>query len=451
MEPWREIVVTDAEYRELLSQRLIYTGAEPPPLPPAFSMAQYDELNARAMSVRKPRGPRFGQLGDSIVAMGDGLSTQYFRMTVGHLVAAKANDRLHLVRNAGVAGNTLQQMIDRFAADVLPYDVHVLWIHGGVNDEIQGVSFADYQSRIRTLVKLCVDNEIVPIFSTITPVDAASAGSVARYKQWNTWLKAYCARNGIRCADTWAAATAGVRNGQSWPDGTYTTDGQHPKTRGMVVMARAILAVIQDLPQAPPSYALRPDAGGLGPANNHMLTNASGKVTTGWTWTTGGSPTSPAYAIVDMAGVPGKAQQITINETGSKSVTMKSADVVPNPADFSPGDRIRFSARASIVLTNLAAGQSIRLGMAPLQFRYSDGSRDCVEEITVGEAGVATDYGTFFDDITLSCEFTARDGDAAWLVSFTVDTGAGAGATGGAGVVRIAAPQITNLTRSGLA
>lgn len=45
LEPWREIVVSDAEYLYLLRQGLIYTG-ETPPARPAFNDEQYEELAA---------------------------------------------------------------------------------------------------------------------------------------------------------------------------------------------------------------------------------------------------------------------------------------------------------------------------------------------------------------------------------------------------------------------
>lgn len=68
IEPWRTVVVSDAEYAYLARLGLIYEGEAPPPAPPAFSPEQYAELS-------RPDGPLvtllMSGIGERIVAAGD--------------------------------------------------------------------------------------------------------------------------------------------------------------------------------------------------------------------------------------------------------------------------------------------------------------------------------------------------------------------------------------------
>ena len=54
--------------------------------------------------------------------------------------------------NKGIGGNTLQDLITRFDADVAPHSPEYIWIMSGTNDYWQGVSTAQFKANLNTLI-----------------------------------------------------------------------------------------------------------------------------------------------------------------------------------------------------------------------------------------------------------------------------------------------------------
>ena len=76
------------------------------------------------------------------------------------------------IKNLGLSGNTTEMMLKRFKTDVLPFHPKILVIMGGVNDfrgETFGWSIVQNLAAIRDL---CYSYSIVPVFATVTPINA---------------------------------------------------------------------------------------------------------------------------------------------------------------------------------------------------------------------------------------------------------------------------------------
>jgi lysophospholipase L1-like esterase len=168
------------------------------PLTPAQIAA--DIAVANMYSPAAILGGRWVALGDSITKGSDG---DRARGLSWPMFAAMATDeRLHLVRNAGVTGNTSAQMLARFDTDVTTFAPNMVTIAAGVNDINATVSLATYQANIAALVEKIREIHATPVLVTITPGSASYAPTIAA---WNNWLRAYASTHGIRIVDFYDA------------------------------------------------------------------------------------------------------------------------------------------------------------------------------------------------------------------------------------------------------
>ena len=75
------------------------------------------------------------------------------------------------IKNIGRSGDTTAQMIERFENDVLPFQPKILIIMGGVNDIRIGLTADEVIKNLKILRDKCLENDIVPILCTITPMN----------------------------------------------------------------------------------------------------------------------------------------------------------------------------------------------------------------------------------------------------------------------------------------
>lgn len=75
------------------------------------------------------------------------------------------------VKNIARSGDTTAMMIERFDADVLPFKPEVLIIFGGINDIREGFTAKQVIKNLKILQKKCEENNITPIFATLTPMN----------------------------------------------------------------------------------------------------------------------------------------------------------------------------------------------------------------------------------------------------------------------------------------
>ena len=87
----------------------------------------------------------------------------------------KLKGRLRLVRNAGISGNTTDQMLSRMNADVKPYPARFLFLEGGINDYAAGKTNAQIAANMETLVQRAINMGYIVALFTVGPTASANA------------------------------------------------------------------------------------------------------------------------------------------------------------------------------------------------------------------------------------------------------------------------------------
>jgi lysophospholipase L1-like esterase len=193
-------------------------------------LCHYDAANARLAAATPHRVIFFG---DSI--------TELWGMNAPDLFRDDNIDR-------GVSGQTTEQMLGRFRADVI--DLHPATVHimAGSND-IAGntgpTTLAWIEANIQTMVDLAEAHHIIVILAAILPAARFSwrpelkpADTIIAY---NRWLKDFAARKGLPFVDYHAVLDdghGGIRAGLS-------DDGVHPNTAGYAILTPVARAAIQ--------------------------------------------------------------------------------------------------------------------------------------------------------------------------------------------------------------
>jgi lysophospholipase L1-like esterase len=154
--------------------------------------------------------------------------------------------------NRGIGGQTTPQMLVRFRQDVIDLHPQVVVILAGTND-IAGntgpMLNEDIQANLSSMEELARTHGIRVVFSSILPVhnytpqgkEFSSQRPSERILELNTWLKDYCAKNGVVYLDYFSAMVD--EKGMLHRD--LAEDGLHPNDAGykiMVPLAEAAIA-----------------------------------------------------------------------------------------------------------------------------------------------------------------------------------------------------------------
>ncbi|MEJ7796476.1 MAG: GDSL-type esterase/lipase family protein [Nocardioides sp.] len=139
-----------------------------------------------------------------------------------------------LESNAGVFGDTLDQMWNRFEIEVLEPDPDAVVIMGGTNDVLQGVATEESLAAVRQMVEAARAAGIEVWLVAPPPIDDGYARSIAPLVDAEREL---AAELGVPFADP-ADALAGPAGG--WSPG-LSFDGVHPNLDGARALADAVL------------------------------------------------------------------------------------------------------------------------------------------------------------------------------------------------------------------
>ncbi|MGO9087260.1 MAG: SGNH/GDSL hydrolase family protein [Terriglobales bacterium] len=146
--------------------------------------------------------------------------------------------------NRGIGGQTTPQMLVRFRQDVIDLHPKVVVVLAGTND-IAGntgpMRNEDIEADYASIAELAAAHHIRAVFSSVLPVhnytekskDFFAQRSPARILELNTWLKDYCARNGITYLDYFSALV----DDKGLLKKELADDGLHPNDAGYKIMA----------------------------------------------------------------------------------------------------------------------------------------------------------------------------------------------------------------------
>ncbi len=161
--------------------------------------------------------------------------------------------------NRGISGQTTPQMLVRFRQDVIDLHPAVLVVLAGTNDLAGNTgpeTLTEIEEDYATMAELCRAQGIRLVFSSVMPVNNFAHADMTVHRQpadilaLNTWLKSYCAANGLVYLDYYTPMAG--------PDGMLrrelSGDGLHPNAAGYAVMTPlAQAAVTRALAGPPPS------------------------------------------------------------------------------------------------------------------------------------------------------------------------------------------------------
>ena len=148
----------------------------------------------------------------------------------------------------GIDGQTTQQMLVRFRADVIDLKPLVVHIMAGTND-IAGnngpESDADIEAAIESMVELALVNHIKVVLASVPPSVNfewhPGLNPVAQITRLNAWIRSYSNRAGITYVDYWPVLAA--ENGAM--KSNLSMDGVHPNGQGYRAMQPLAQAAIQ--------------------------------------------------------------------------------------------------------------------------------------------------------------------------------------------------------------
>ena len=161
--------------------------------------------------------------------------------------------------NRGIDGQTTPQMLVRFRQDVINLHPAVLIVLAGTND-VAGVTGAtrneDIEANYASIAELGRQHHIRVVFASLLPAnnyteDAKESFALRpreRILALNTWLKDYCAKNGLVYLDYFSAMV----DSKGMLRRELSDEGLHPNASGYKLMAPlAEKAIAQALARKP--------------------------------------------------------------------------------------------------------------------------------------------------------------------------------------------------------
>lgn len=157
-------------------------------------------------------------------------------------------NRMRVLYNAGVGGNTLAQMLARLQADVIARAPAWCSVMGGIND-IAGLSADQITAQLSEIYRQLRANGIRIIAHTILPLGSGHASySVGNYQKIltvNQWIRQQCQKSrSMWLCDSYRAIVDPFSATGQPKAGHLASDNIHPSARGARAIADAFYAAV---------------------------------------------------------------------------------------------------------------------------------------------------------------------------------------------------------------
>lgn len=282
---------------------------------PAALIPKLDKTEAAATYAR-PGGNTIVLAGDSRIAQeltGTPADATYSNTHAGAFNYAniEMRQRFHILNNAGINGNTIQQLIDRYQTDVLAYQPQNVLLGIGINSISAGLDAPTVKGQITQLFDLNTSAGAHSIILTINPRNANTSGQNLVLADVNRWLLGL-GRRDVTVIDVTTPVVADT--GMVWKTGyTLSADGLHQNRAAAVKMGKRIADALR--PLYPPRSVLPLYEG-------DPLNLCPNPFMTGTTNATGLSPfvssgTFVTSLVAATDGLPGNWQQIAATDAGT--------------------------------------------------------------------------------------------------------------------------------------
>jgi lysophospholipase L1-like esterase len=204
--------------------------ATPTPTPTPKPTPKPKPLPTKKPAAKPPKVRTFVALGDSLTAWPD---------TPWPSRLDSADTLLKLVNNAGVPGNTTEQMRVRMTADVYAYNPDVLFVLGGTNDLGLGISGSATIANLRAIIVGAKAHKITVILLLVPPDSYSSMAP--KIDSLNTAIVNLARAQRV----TYVNIHAPLTNANGVYYAKYTSDGLHFTDLGAQVVANTIRARVK--------------------------------------------------------------------------------------------------------------------------------------------------------------------------------------------------------------
>lgn len=147
-----------------------------------------------------------------------------------------------IVLNRGVNGQRSDEILSRFARDVLAERPKVVIILAGVNDIYQGRTADSVKRNLEAMYQLAERGGIVPLAATILPYNTARVKEREAIRDVNRWVESASRAPGRLFCDTNLA----VRDGDDPDFLASSRDGLHPNVAGYRSMGEALSTTLEN-------------------------------------------------------------------------------------------------------------------------------------------------------------------------------------------------------------
>ena len=180
--------------------------------------------SANAVALSTAPSPR-------IVFMGDSITENWGLADPGFFA--------HGILDRGISGQTSEQMLVRFRADVVALHPKIVHIMAGTNDiagNIGPTSAEDFKNNIMSMAEIARANHIQVVLSSIPPTASFNWQPQLDPRPWigqlNGWLRMYASTNGFKYIDYYPLLVGA--SGEFRAD--LSNDGVHPNRSGYRLM-----------------------------------------------------------------------------------------------------------------------------------------------------------------------------------------------------------------------
>ena len=147
--------------------------------------------------------------------------------------------------NRGIAGQTTNQILARFMADVVALRPLAVIVLAGSGDIAAGMSPSAIADNLVMMGDVAKAHSVQPIFASLLPAsgEAAKTRAPEAIQKVNSWIRDYCTRENFIFIDYYTAMADS--NGMMKPE--LSDDGVNPNARGYRVMSPLVLDGIDRL------------------------------------------------------------------------------------------------------------------------------------------------------------------------------------------------------------
>ena len=145
------------------------------------------------------------------------------------------------VLNRGVNGERSDEILGRFARDVIAERPDIVIILAGVNDIYQGFSSDSTRQNLSEMYVGAIREKIAPLACTVLPYNTVGKREIESRTSLNSWISKESSRLGISFCDT-SESVADPKNPNKLRG---SPDGLHPDVEGYKRMAEAISITIE--------------------------------------------------------------------------------------------------------------------------------------------------------------------------------------------------------------